>query len=118
MPFDLAPNARAELARRPALLSDLQVLAPDPPTTVLRLLASHRANDARREPALRRREVVVAAAHHRNPHTAALDYVDERLQLPRGAVEAVVMPGHDGVEAAFVDRREHPVRRPGRRLPV
>ena len=102
----LVAHAPPGLARWPALLGQLQVLAPDPAAAVPRLLACHCPDDAGREASLRRREVVVAGTDHRHSHAAALHEVDEGLELPGRAVQSVAVPGHDGVEAPLVDGRQ------------
>lgn len=63
-PLLVAAHAPPQLAGRPSLLGQLKVLAPDPPAAVLGLLASHGADDARRQPPVWGREVVVASGNY------------------------------------------------------
>ena len=79
------------------------MLTPEAPATGLRLLSGDGSDDPCGEAALRTVQVVVPAAHHRHPDAGALDEVDEALELFGGPVEAVVVPGDDGIDLIRFD---------------
>jgi hypothetical protein len=88
------PEARPP-SRRCARRAPLLLLAPDPRRQPFDLGARHADQEPGRQTAVRGLEVHLSARHGDDVDAAPLDQVDEVLEIPRSAIEAVGRPHHD-----------------------